>query len=320
MTSPRITFLLSGQGSQHFQMGRELYERHPVFNYWMREGDRLLREREGYGFLETLYDAGRKKSDPFDDLALTSPALYTTEYALAQTLAHHGIVPQRLIGFSLGEFAALAIARAVTFEQGLRAVSHQPALFADCPPGRMIGILAGADSVAASITAPYEVVAVNGPQHCVIATAVEHVPEVVRGLEGARLLHQVLPVPLAFHSRWIDPARRAFAERFAGLQIALPQVEVWGGRNVAWQEGEGAAQLWDAVRAPMDLPAAVARAEAAGPSLFIDIGPSGTMAGLVRKLLNPSSLSQAHPIFSPFGNEEKALQRLLQLIHTASPV
>ncbi|MGA1876364.1 MAG: acyltransferase domain-containing protein, partial [bacterium] len=123
--SDQVVFLFSGQGSHYYQMGRELYERHPGFRKWMLMGDGLASDLIGLSVLEQLYNDPFRKSDRFDRTLYTHPAIFLVEYALARTVMDMGIEPTHVLDSSLGGFAAAAVAGVLSFEEALTAVVEQ---------------------------------------------------------------------------------------------------------------------------------------------------------------------------------------------------
>lgn len=99
-----IVFMFSGQGSQYYQMGKELFAHNAAFRQKMLDLDDFAVSRFGYSVLKEMYHTGNRLSDPFDRLLFSHPAIFMAEYALAYALEQRGIRPDYVIGASLGEY------------------------------------------------------------------------------------------------------------------------------------------------------------------------------------------------------------------------
>jgi hypothetical protein len=64
---------------------------------------------------------------------------------------------------------------------------------------------------------------------------------------------------------------------------------------------------WGVIRDKIYIPEAVNENESSGSYLYIDLGPSGTMANFVKYNLKPDSISKTFNIITPFDNELKNL-------------
>lgn len=100
--------MYSGQGSQYYQMGKDLFDTEPIFRNEMQRLDALVRERLGVSVVDIIYDNNKRISDLFDRTLYTSPAIFMVEYAMTQTLVQKGVKPDYLLGTSLGEYIMLA--------------------------------------------------------------------------------------------------------------------------------------------------------------------------------------------------------------------
>ena len=132
MPAAETVFMFSGQGSQYFHMGRALYDDNDTFRGWMVRLDEVARQASGSSVIEALYSDARAKGEPFDRTLLTHPAIFMVEYALAQALIHAGVVPDLVLGVSMGSFAAAAVAGFIDVEDALTAVIRQAMSLEEC--------------------------------------------------------------------------------------------------------------------------------------------------------------------------------------------
>ena len=113
----RIAFVFSGQGDQFVGMGKELYEQYPAAKeiFDMCDGIRSVTSEQCFcGTEEELKETKN-----------TQPCLFAMELAAANVLVTHGIKPDAVAGFSLGEVVACAFAGVVDKETGFRLVCRR---------------------------------------------------------------------------------------------------------------------------------------------------------------------------------------------------
>ena len=105
--------MFPGQGAQYARMGRALYEREPVFRSELDHCAELLRGSLGVDLREIIYadDSPPEESAArLADTRFAQPALFAVEYALAKLWMEWGVVPQAMIGHSIGEYVAACLA------------------------------------------------------------------------------------------------------------------------------------------------------------------------------------------------------------------
>ena len=85
------------------------------------------------------------------DTAVTQPATFAIEYALARLWMSAGIAPSALIGHSVGEFVAAVIAGVMSLEDGLRLVARRGRLMQAQPPGAMLSVRLDAERLQGAI-------------------------------------------------------------------------------------------------------------------------------------------------------------------------
>ncbi len=309
----KTVFLFSGQGSQHFQMARALFDHDTHFRAEMIRLDAIVRALSGMSVIAALYNDANPKSAAFDALELTHPAIFMVEYALAQTLIARGIRPDLCLGASLGSFAAAAIAGFIDAEQALAAVVQQAAaLEACCEPGTMIAVLADtAVFEREGLHELAELAAVNFAAHFVVSVPLDRVAALESRLKARQIAFQRLPVAVAFHSRGIDAAQAPFDLFLQSLRIQTGTLPLVCCDRVAVLHELPADFFWQVVRRPIRFGAAVELLEREHACEYIDIGPSGTLATFLRYLLPAQRKPAIHAVLSPFGNDEARLVALV---------
>lgn len=311
-----LVFCFAGQGSQYHHMAAELYREHAVFRQWMLIGDEVVRERHGFSVVDATYDPARRLVDPFDRLEETNPATFLVQYALAKLLLHHGLRPDRLFGVSLGEITAMTVAGMASFETVLGSVSDQPAVYRrTCEPGGMIAVL-GAPELHAELpqlNSRSEIAGINADGHFVLAAPDAELDTVEAALRDREVPYQRLPVPFAFHSRWVEPAAAACRELFA-FTARAPRWPCWSSCTAAPVGADAPDLPWRIVRQAMNVRTTVRAMEAEGGAIYLDLSPSGTLAAILPQVFDAHSPSRTMSILSPFGGDMKRLAKTLDLV------
>lgn len=312
---PRVVFMFAGQGSQYFAMGRELYEHNPVFRDWMNYCSRRLAPALGLNLVDVLYGPRRDRFADFDQIRLTHPAVFSVNYCIAQTLLDEGIRPNALLGYSLGELVAWALAGILRLEDALEVVVEMAARIDEqTPPGAMLavvgppGLLAERPELFAHVT----VGCLNFAGAFVLSGAPADIARLQEALRAGDIPHQLLPIRRAFHSPLLDPVEAELKEIVARRVLRPPELPVISamlGRRLTEQDLTPQ-HCWDVVRAPVRFRATLRGLEAEGPATYIDCGPSGSLATFVRSIVGRGGASQAHAVVTPFGKDLNNLQRL----------
>ncbi|MGB8953937.1 MAG: acyltransferase domain-containing protein [Tumebacillaceae bacterium] len=312
-----IIFMFSGQGSQYYQMGKMYFEEDPVFRHWMLKLDRNVQEMIGDSVIEQLYDPKKRTSPAFDRMLHTNPAIFMVEYALSQVLIENGIEPTGVVGASLGEFVALALAGVMTPEQVLEALVWQAQQFeALCEPSRMLTVLHDASlyEQEPELFADAELVGVNFDAHFVIAGPTERLNEIQQALKGSRIVCHMLPVRYAFHSALIDPVKPAFLEQMQSFSFAAPNLPFYSslyGRRIDQFPQD---YFWQVARQPIRFSEAILAAERDGGAVYLDCGPSETVANFTKHYLKPNGQSSVHPVMTRFYQNKNRIQELKALL------
>jgi acyl transferase domain-containing protein len=311
----KMIWMFAGQGAQYFQMGRELYERETVFRDFMDRGDQLARDLINVSLVELIYRPRADRFEPFRRLLYTHPAIVLFECAAAELLKRRGLLPDYLLGYSLGEYACLVVAEALTFEEAFVALIKQAELIEySAPPGGMLAVLESAELVKRYPDAFREctVAAYNFPRNFVVSAPKVALQQLQRFLQPKGINSVELPLDYPFHSQQIDVVRTALESIAGRLPINSPKIPIITAANGEFLGTPSANHLWDVIRNPVNFAKTIQQLESSGPYFYVDLGPSGSMATAVKYNVSKDSRSEFLTVASPFGHETKNLENLLE--------
>jgi bacillaene synthase trans-acting acyltransferase len=309
-------FMFSGQGSQYFQMGRELFDDNDTFREWMIRLDGIAQEVSGRSVIETLYSDARGKGEIFDRTLLTHPAIFMVEISLAQSLIHASVRPDIVLGVSLGSFAAAAVAGFISVEDALTAVTRQAiALEECCEPGGMIAVLADPALFAEDFLGGHsELAAVNFSSHFVVSARRAELAEIEGALMRRNIGYQRLPVSVPFHSQWMEGAKARFESFMRSMRLKRGRLPLACCDQAAILFDLSDDYFWNVVRRRIRFRETIERLEREGARRYIDLGPSGTLATFLKYVAPATTRSTAHAILTPYGFDRKNLAALLAVI------
>jgi len=288
-----VVFLFPGQGTQYAGMAQDLYAREPVFR---REVDRcaeILEAELGLDLRTLLFPPAEEKeaaSERLQETALTQPALFTVEYALARLWQSWGVEPEAMIGHSIGEYAAACLAGVFSLEDALAVVATRGRLMQEREPGSMLALTLPPEEVEELISAPehaeLSVSAVNGPRFVVVGGptgAVEALQEqLTREERPGRMLH----TSHAFHTSMMEPMLEPFRERLLRVEMRPPERPIRSNLTGDWLTAEEAtdpeywvSQVRRAVRFSDGLAGLLEELDA----VFLEVGPGRTLVSFLKQ-------------------------------------
>ena len=280
----RIAFVYPGQGSQHPGMGLDLKKSDLLARFAFTQADQLrpgTSDQCFFGDEETLKQT-----------ANTQPCLYTVEMAASQALLGQGVTPDMVAGFSLGELAALTVAGAVDFENGIKMVTRRGQLMqaaAEKVDSAMIAVMKLEASQVEALCAAYPEaypVNYNCPGQTVVAVKRDQLDGLKQDIKAAGGRALPLKVSGGFHSPFMAAAAEGFAADLTAVEFASPAVPLYSDCTGLPYEGDFAALLQKQIVSPVRWQSIVEHMAANGVDTFIELGPGSTLTGLISKTLS----------------------------------
>jgi len=302
-TRPQIAFLFTGQGSEYFGMGRELFDVEPTFRHWIEECDRLLRPHLPESLKAVLYDDPEKEPLLHQTLYV-QPALFAVQYALARLWQSWGIEPAALLGHSIGQYVAACLAGIFSLEDALRLVVHRAGLMQAAPAGKMAAVDAGEETVLAAIGDDcnhVSIAALNGPRQTVISGEAEAVDRVIARLTAEGVSARDLRTAGAFHSPLMEPVVDAFRRVAESVTFSPPQIPVIDlVRGSLGSEEMATADYWCRhLRDPVRFWQSVQALADRGCNGLLEVGPQPTLLALARQCLAKAEIARDEGAWLP---------------------
>jgi len=310
----KTVFLFAGQGSQFYGMARPLFAENAVFREALRDLDDIARGLVGQSIVDAIYDPRRSGTEPFDRTLLTHPAVFMIEVALARALEREGVVPDLIVGSSLGELAALVVARAISAEDALEACLAQAELLESrCAAGGMIAVLDDPrifDELA-WLREGSTLAGINLARHFVIAAPAARCDAILARCAEEQVICQRIPVRVAFHSSAMDPARDEFLARVAKTPFAPPAIPILSSARARQVDRATPELLWEVARAPIRFRDVLALIAEELPCRFVDLSPGATLSTFVKHRFPAGTRLVNLPIVTPFRSDLENFARVV---------
>lgn len=233
---PGIVFMFSGQGAQYVNMGLELYHTEPLFHQQIDYGAKFLEPHLKFDLRSALYPDLFPGTTALNihQTALTQPILFLIEHALARLWMSWGILPQAMIGHSIGEYVAACLAGVFSLEEALELVAVRGRLMQSMPPGGMLAVPLTEEELRPFLKKPVDLAVINIPSQSVVAGPHDALEQLVVELTAQGIESQYLQTSHAFHSDMMSPVLPLFLEQVRKIDLKPPQLPFISNVTATW--------------------------------------------------------------------------------------
>ncbi|GAB18791.1 putative polyketide synthase [Gordonia effusa NBRC 100432] len=277
-------WLLSGFGSQHRKMAKQLYLENPVFRKYVDEVDGYVVNELGYSIAEMFVD-----DEQTYGIETSQVGIYTIQVALAQLLRHHGAEPGVLVPHSMGEASAAFISGGLSLADATRVICQRSRLMGEGESmlqGDDIRLMALVEYSADDITgvlADYpdlEICVYAAPTHTVIGGPESQVDAIVSRAESEGKLGRKLQTKGASHTSQMDPLLGELSYELTGIEALKPKVGFYSSidRETFYRPGSDPVHTIDyfikGLRHSVWFSQAIAKSVENGHRTFLELSPN----------------------------------------------
>ncbi|KAK8108545.1 polyketide synthase [Apiospora sp. TS-2023a] len=296
---PPVAFAFAGQGTFYMGIGSSLYRDSPSFRSQIDQFDSLARRQGFPSFLPAIKNTVSREDLPASSIHL---AIVCVEIALARMYMTFGLKPTAVIGHSLGEYAALAVAGVLSDSDTVFLVGTRAAILdANCASytNCMVAVRGSVEDIKREADgAPFEVACINSPKETVIGGPIEHLEPLSARLTKAGFRATRLDVPHAYHTAQMDLVVDDLIQQTQGVVYNKPSIPIISPRDSAVIEAGAAidsSYLPVSLRKTVDFAGALNVAwetdVVSKSTVWLEMGHHPVCAGFVSRTLSDTRLA-----------------------------
>jgi acyl transferase domain-containing protein/NADPH:quinone reductase-like Zn-dependent oxidoreductase/NAD(P)-dependent dehydrogenase (short-subunit alcohol dehydrogenase family)/acyl carrier protein len=311
---PKIAFVFPGQGSQWVGMGRELLRTTAVFRRAMGEIDQAIQRETGWSVLEQLEDVSFEEG--LTRIDVVQPTLFAVEVALAEVWRFWGVIPEAVVGHSMGEVAAAHVAGILSLEDAAKIICRRSALLTRVAgAGAMVVVdlsRVEAERLTVGLEDKISVAVSNSPRSTVLAGDPATLDKIVETLEGREIFCRWIRVDVASHSPQMDPLTTDLSHALADVHPSpgsIPQCSTVKAGMIDPFQMDGS--YWVAnLREPVLFANAVEELLRQGFDMFVEMSPHPILVPFVEQ--TAEHLGAQVPVVGSLRREEAETATLLR--------
>ncbi|HCC36035.1 MAG TPA: hypothetical protein DEQ02_10595 [Ruminococcaceae bacterium] len=289
MDHGNVYFMFSGQGSQYQGMSRGLLESGSKFGFKYAEYVRTVLKYLG-GKSDEYYNVifGNSDSEKINLTLYTQIALFAVEYAFAKTLIDFGVVPKAMIGHSIGELSAAAVAGVWELPDAVNIVMERGKLMWRQPPGVMLAVASDAGGISTLLPEGTHISLRNTTNNCVAGGDAASVASLERILSSRNIKFTKLKTSHAFHTPMMRKAAEEFEEFLKGYNFATPKYPIISNVSGTWLRDEDATspEYWARhITSPVEFEKGLELFLQQEQGIFIELGPGRSAVSFAKKHL-----------------------------------
>ncbi len=322
---PGVVFVFSGQGGQWLGMGRQLLAQDSLFRKTIEECETAFQPYVDWSLRAQI--TASKADSLMEETDVFQPCIFAIQTALAVSLRARGVVPDVVIGHSMGEVAAAYISGALSLADAARVICIRSQLMRRMSGKGAVAVVGLAFEAADALLDNYRdrlaISVINSPTSTVLSGDTEALEEVLSGLRDQNIFVRAVNMNVAAHSPQMDALRPELVAALRDIHPQTASIPLYS--TVTGEPADGrsfdAAYWGKNLRQPVQFAAATTRLLADGYTVFIECGPHPVLLlaidQAVRPEGQPATALTLLPTMRRGEDEQMILQSVMAGLYTA---
>ena len=289
----RIAFVFNGQGTEYVRMAQGLCRYLPAFSDLMRKNDQILAKIWGDSILDAIW---LDRNNPVDSTLVAQLAIATIQISFVDLLSDYGVIPDVVVGHSVGEIAACYAAGIYDKQKALYIAFKRASLMEDhVPRGGMAALVADEASVQSLIQkagSQVDIAASNAIDQTIVSGMDDEIQKLEEAAQG-NFSWRNLATKYPFHSRWCEEAAGQVFKELASVKPSLHQIEIYStvdGKSVDGSRFD--AGYWRAnIRQTVRFSQAIKALGDSGDTFFVEIGSDAVLGNVIRRTVEGATVT-----------------------------
>lgn len=297
----KLLFAYSGMGSQWWGMGRELFSREPLFKATFIECDTIFQQYAGWSLIDELLKD--EESSNMAEVRVAQPLNFAFQVAMTALLKSWGIVPDGVIGHSVGEIVAFYIAGVLSLQDALLVSYHGSRIQQQLSQqGTMLAAYLSHENAAQLIkklASKVVIAAINSPNSVSFSGSPAELEEIATVLSKDEISYRFINVNIAYHSNQLESLQEEVLAALQGIAPGIPVLPLYStvtGRLVK-NECADAQYWWKNIRQTVLFGTAVENAIKDGYRFFLEISAQSVLSGYIAEELLAKGV-KGHVLFT----------------------
>lgn len=288
-----MVFMFPSIGNHYLNMGKKFYEIDIIFR---EQVDHLCMVAEPllhFNLKEILYCEGDDEStkkeyqQKLNQLVFGQPALFITEYALARMLAHKGIKPDAMIGYSIGEYTVASISGVMSPEDTLSIIIRRAQIIQELPKGLMTVALLPAKEISPMLGNKLSICVIASPFTCTVGGPLEDVADFEKKLkEKGIFCSRFGGSDHAVHTNMMEPIKDKIVKLMETIQLNAPRIPYISNVTGKWiteQQATDPVYWFKHTRHTVRFADGLGELMKNRNTVFLEVGPGNALGSFVRQ-------------------------------------